>query len=328
MKRMGFLPVLLVLGAMFIGLVPGMARAEEPYPSRPIQAIVPFPPGGVSDLVARPFAASLEKVLKQPVAIVNKTGASGNVGVQIVAVARPDGYTLLIMLSTMSVGPEVDALLNRPPAYKLEDFAPIALLSSVPAVLVVKKDAPWKNFREFVADAKRRPNQIKYSTGGIYAIMHLAAELISMAADIKLNHIPMSGGGPAVTALLGGHVEASTPGANVVTAQIKAGTLRALVSTGDQRLPFLPDVPTMKELGYDVEYYIWTGFFAPKATPPSALKVLREGSRQAVNTAEFKTAMQNMQAPITYLEGDEFQKFWEKDTKRLVEVVRRIGRVQ
>lgn len=327
MKRKIFLLVLF-LGAAGIEALPALADAQNVFPSRPIQIIVPFPPGGVSDLVARPFAAALEKAVKEPVVVVNKTGASGNVGIQGVAVAKPDGYTLLASLSTISVTPEVDRIMNRPPAFKLEDFAPIALLASDPQVLVVRKEAPWMTAADLVADAKKRPNQIKYSHGGIYAIMHLAMELFTHAAGIKLVQIPYPGGGPAMTALLGGHVEASTPGPQVVYPQVKAGALRALAATGSKRLPGFPDVPTMKELGYDVDYYVWTGLFAPKAIPQDIMKVLREATRQAVNSVEFKTAIENMRTTVTYLDADEFQVFWEKEIKTLSQVVRLIGKIQ
>ncbi len=328
MKKAGFFSIVLVAWAVWNGPLPGISQAQDAYPSRPVQIIVPFPPGGVSDLIARPFAFSLEKVLKQPVAIVNKTGASGNVGIQSVGVAKPDGYTLLAALSSMSVTPEVDSLMNRPPTYRLEDFAPIALLSSDPSIFVVGKNTPWKTIQEFVADAKKRPNQIKYSSGGVYAIMHLATELFAKAADIKLVHIPTAGGGPARTALLGGHVECSMPGPNHVYPYVKSGDLRGLAVTSNKRLEAFPDVPTLLESGFGVEYYIWTGFFAPRGTPPSVLKVLREATRQAVESAEFKKGMQNIQSPITYMDADEFRDFWEKDTKKLNEIVRRIGKVQ
>ncbi|HSR12157.1 MAG TPA: tripartite tricarboxylate transporter substrate binding protein [Thermodesulfobacteriota bacterium] len=326
MKK-GILLLVLILGMGGLPALPEIAAAQT-FPSRPIQIIVPFPPGGVSDLVARPFAAALEKAIKQPVVVVNKTGASGNVGIQGVAVAKPDGYTLLASLSTISVTPEVDRIMNRPPAFKLEDFAPIALLASDPQVLVVRKDAPWMTVGDFVADAKKRPNQIKYSHGGIYAIMHLAMELFTHAAGIKLVQIPYAGGGPAMTALLGGHVEASTPGPQVVYPQVKAGELRALAVTGSKRLPGFPDVPTMKELGYDVDYYVWTGLFAPRATPQDVVKSLRDATRQAANSAEFKTAIENMRTTVTYLDADEFQVFWEKEIKTLSQAVRLIGKIQ
>ena len=141
-----------------IALIPGVAISQEVYPSRPVQIIVPFPPGGVADLVARPLAASLERILKQPMVVVNKTGAGGAVGMQAAAVSKPDGYTVMVALSSISVMPEVDKLFGRPQTYKLDDFAPIALLTADPTILVIKKEAPWKNVADFVADAKRRPN--------------------------------------------------------------------------------------------------------------------------------------------------------------------------
>jgi tripartite-type tricarboxylate transporter receptor subunit TctC len=234
----------------------------------------------------------------------------------------------MVALSSISVMPEVDILFNRPPTYKLEDFAPIALLSADPTICVVQKEAPWKNLADLVADAKRRPNEIKYSSSGVYGTVHVALELFTHAAGIKLRHIPAAGGGPSLTALLGDHVEVLPVGPNVAMPQIKAGTLRVLACWGEKRLASLPDVPTLKELGYDVEFYIWSGFFAPRATPPEAIKVLREATRTAVNSVEFKNAMEKMETPITYMDADEFQKFWQKDAARLAAGIKNIGRVQ
>lgn len=305
------------------------ALAAEPYPNRPIQVIVPFPPGGVADLVGRPFVAALEKNLKQPVVIVNKTGAGGAVGMQALAVSKPDGYTLMVALSSISVMPEVDAMFGRPPVYKLSDFAPIALLSADPTVLIVSSKSPWKTVADFVADAKKRPNEIKYSSSGVYGTMHVAMEMFAHSAGIKLRHIPTGGGGPALTALLGGHVDALSGGPNIAVAQMKAGAVRVLGGWGDKRLAALPDVPTLKELGYkDVEFYIWSGFFAPAATPEPIIKVLREATAKAVQAPEFKAAMQKMETPIAYLDAPDFKKFWDKDADRLIKSVRNIGKVQ
>jgi len=327
MKKIVFFGFVVAVFALI--LVPGFAGAADVYPSRPIQVIVPFPPGGVADLVARPFTSVLEKELKQPVAVVNKTGAGGAVGMQSAAVSRPDGYTLMVALSSISVMPEVDALFGRPSTYKLKDFAPIALLSADPTILVVKKESPWKNVADFVADAKKRPNEIKYSSSGVYGTMHVAMEMFAHAAGIKLRHIPTGGGGPALTSLLGGHVEALAGGPNVSIPHIKAGTLRVLANWGDKRLSALPDVPTFKELGYkDVEFYIWSGFFAPAATPPEAIKILREATAKAVKVPDFKTAMEKMETPIYYLDAPDFQKFWDEDAARLIKAVRNIGKVQ
>ncbi len=311
-----------------IGLIPGLAISQEVYPSRPVQIIVPFPPGGVADLVARPLAASLERILKQPMVVVNKTGAGGAVGMQAAAVSKPDGYTVMVALSSISVMPEVDKLFGRPQTYKLDDFTPIALLTADPTILVIKKEAPWKNVADFVADAKRRPNEIKYASSGVYGTMHVAMEMFAHAAGIKLRHIPTAGGGPALTALLGGHVDTISGGPNVSIPHIKAGTLRVLAGWGDKRLAALPDVPTLKELGYDAEFYIWSGFFAPRATPAAAIKVLREAVRQAVSGSEFKSAMVKMDTPISYLDADEFKKFWDKDARMLAQAIKNIGKVQ
>jgi tripartite-type tricarboxylate transporter receptor subunit TctC len=282
----------------------------------------------VADLVARPLAAAMEKILKQPVVVANKTGAGGAVGMQAAAVSKPDGYTVMVALSSISVMPEVDKLFGRPQTYKLDDFAPIALLTADPTILVIKKEAPWKNVADFVADAKRRPNEIKYASSGVYGTMHVAMEMFAHAAGIKLRHIPTAGGGPALTALLGGHVDTISGGPNVSIPHIKAGTLRVLAGWGDKRLAALPDVPTLKELGYDAEFYIWSGFFAPRATPPAAIKVLREAIRQAVSGSEFKSAMGKMDTPISYLDADEFKKFWDKDARMLAQAVKNIGKVQ
>lgn len=324
--------VFFFLLAVFIGVrgfVPGIVAAAEVYPSQAIQIIVPFPPGGVADLVGRPFASALEKIFKQPVVVVNKTGAGGAVGMQAASVAKPDGYTLMVALSSISVMPEVDSLFGRPKTYKLEDFAPIALLTADPHVFIVKKEAPWKTVAEFVADVKKRPNEIKYSSSGVYGTIHVAMEIFSHAAGIKLRHIPTGGGGPAMTAFLGGHVDVSVGGPTVVIPHIKAGTVRPLACWGDKHLASLPDVPTFKELGYkDVEFYVWSGFFAPSATPPAAIKILREAAGKAVKTPEFKLAMEKMHTPIAYLDADEFQKYWDKDAKRLIQAIRNIGKVQ
>lgn len=319
----------MLVGAGLLGLIPKLAVAHEAYPTRPVQVIVPFPPGGVADLVARPLAAAMEKILKQPVVVANKTGAGGAVGMQAAAVSKADGYTLMVGLSSISVMPEVDKIFGRPQTYKMEDFAPIALLTSDPTILVIKKEAPWKNVADFVEDAKRRSNEIKYSSSGVYGTMHVAMEMFAHAAGIKLRHIPTAGGGPALTALLGGHVECLSGGPNVSIPHIKAGTLRVLAGWGGKRLPALPEVPTLKELGYeDAEFYIWSGLFAPKATPPGVIKILREATRQAVSAPEFKSAMEKMETPISYMDADEFKKFWDKDAQRLAKAVRQIGKVE
>lgn len=317
--------LLAVLGVL---VVSSSAGAQDAFPSRPITIVAPFPPGGVADLTARPVAAAMEKVLKSPVGVVNKTGAAGAVGMQSVAVAKPDGYTLLLALSSISIIPEADKIFDRKPAFTVDQFAPIALISADPTVLVVPADKPWKTARDFIEDAKNRPGQVSYSSSGIYGTLHMAMELLSHAAGIKLRHVPHAGAGPALTAILGGHVDALASGPAVVLPHIKAGKLRALAGWGDKRVAALPDVPTFKELGYpDAEFYIWAGLFAPKATPEGVLTRLRSAVKDAVNDPDFKAAMDKLETPIAFKQGEEFQRFFDADARRLADGVRKVGRI-
>lgn len=318
-----------LLGAIFVLFsFGGAVEAQEHYPSRGIQMIVPFPPGGVADLTARPVAAAMEKVLKQPVVVVNKTGAAGAVGMSFVANSKPDGYTVLMALSSISIIPEADKLFDRKPAYTMDQLVPIALISADPTIFVVRAESPWKSVKEFVQDAKKRAGDISFSSSGVYGTLHMATEMFTHAAGIQLKHIPYSGAGPALTAILGGHVDTLASGPAVVAPHIKAGKLRPLAGWGAKRVAALPEVPTFKDLGYDIEFYIWAGLFVPRGTPAPIAKTLRDTVRQAVNSSEFKAAMDKIETPIAYLDAPEFQKFWEKDAKMLAAAIKRVGKVE
>jgi tripartite-type tricarboxylate transporter receptor subunit TctC len=324
MYGVGFLSAVF---ALFLGLA-AESSAQEKYPNRPITVVAPFPPGGVADLMARPVAAAMEKVLKNPVVVVNKTGAAGAVGMSYVANSKPDGYTLLMALSSISIIPEADKLFDRKPAYAMDQLIPIALISADPTIFVVNASRPWKNVKEFVEDAKKRPGEISYSSSGVYGTLHMAMEMLSHAAGISLKHVPYAGAGPALTAILGGHVDTLASGPAVVIPHIKGGKLRPLAGWGDKRVAALPDVPTFKELGYDIEFYIWAGLFAPRGTPAPVMKTIRESVKQAVSTADFQSAMEKLQTPIAYLDAPEFQKFWDKDAKMLADAIKRIGKIE
>ena len=312
----------------FLGMALDEGLAVEAYPSRALTMIVPFPPGGVADLTARPLAAAMEPTLKQPVAVVNKGGAGGLVGIQSAAVSKPDGYTLMVALSSVPYLHEVDTLFNRPKAYTPDHFIPLAMLTADPLVIAVHSDSPWKTVEDFVADAKKRPGALKLGSAGIYSVMHVGAELFFRKAGIQLTHIPYTGGGPTLNALLGKHVDCAAFGPNVIVAQMKAGTVRPLVVLGDKRLDSMPNTPTAKEKGLDAEFYIWCGVFAIKGTPEPAIKVLRDAIREAVKKPQFVNAMEKVETPIQYMDQPEFKKFLEADEKRSVQVVRGIGKVQ
>jgi tripartite-type tricarboxylate transporter receptor subunit TctC len=315
----------LIAGALMLPALP--AAAQEAFPARPIQMIVPFPPGGVADITGRPVAHVMGRLLKQSVVVVNKGGAGGSVGAAQAAHAAPDGYTILMALSSISVLPVADRLQGRPPAYELDQFAPVALISADPTVLVVRADGPYRTLKDLVDAAKAKPATINYGSSGVYGTLHVAMEIFAEAAGIRLFHIPYQGGGPAVAALLGGQIDALASGPAAAIGQIKAGKMRALAVWGDKRLASMPDVPSMKELGYDAIFYIWSGLFAPAATPPAVMSVLRDAVRRTVEDGEFKDAMAKVETPIAYLDAPEFKVFLERDAARLRVAVERIGKV-
>ena len=306
----------------------GPVFGQEPYPSRPITIVVPFPPGGIADLTARPLAPALERVLRQPVVVSNKAGAAGAVGMQSVAIAKPDGYTLIIALVSISTIPEVDALFSRTPAYSRDQFVGIARLNADPPVLVVGAEWPWRSLKALVEDARKRVGEITYSSSGLYGASHVPMEMFLQAAGIRMRHLPTTGGGPAMTAVLGGHAAMWASPPALALPHLKSGKLRPLATWGSSRLAALPDVPTLKELGYDLEYYLWAGLFAPKGIPASVLKTLREATRQAVQDSEFRGAMAKIETPIAYLDAEEFKAWWDRDAQILAGVIKRIGKVE
>ncbi|HEY2135682.1 MAG TPA: tripartite tricarboxylate transporter substrate binding protein [Xanthobacteraceae bacterium] len=317
-----------VAGSAAAALVGRPAFAEDAYPSRAITLINPFPPGGAADVVGRPFAAVLEPILKQPVVIETKAGAAGAVGAQSAATAKPDGYTLLLHIVSISGFAEVDKLFGRQPKFTRADFIPIARFIADPCVLLVNDQQPYKTLKEFTDDAKKRPDQLIFSSSGLYGALHLPMALYMRAAGIKLRHLPTNGGGPALTALIGNNSQALVSSIAAASGQMKAGKARALASFGAKRSAAFPDVPTMKELGYDIEFYLWVGLFAPKGTPEPIVTKIRDFTRQAAMSDKFKELMGNIGQEVAYLDQAEFRTFWDQDAKRVEDAVRLIGKVE
>jgi tripartite-type tricarboxylate transporter receptor subunit TctC len=304
-------------------------RAQDDFPSRAVTIINAFPPGGFNDIVTRPFASALEPALKQPVIVETKAGAAGQVGAQVAASAKPDGYTLLSHNNGISGYAEVDKLFGRQPKTTRADFLPLARLAADPVALIVNDAQPYQALKDFAEDAKKRPDAIVYSSGGLYGASHLPMALLEKALGLpKLRHLPTSGGGPAITAVLGNNAQASTQTVSASIQHIRAGKLRALALLGATRSKSLPNVPTLKELGYEVEYYLWVGLFAPKATPPAIVSRLGPAIEQAAGSDQFKSAIANLGLDVGYLNAGDFASFWDADAKRAEEAVGLIGKVQ
>jgi len=317
-----------VIGSAAAALAGRPAMAQDAYPSHAITLINPFPPGGAADVVGRPYAAVLEPMIKQPVVIETKSGAAGAVGAQFAATAKPDGYTLLLHIVSISGFAEVDKLFGRQPKFTRADFIPIARFIADPCVLLVNDQQPYKTLKEFTDDAKKRPEQLIFSSSGLYGALHLPMALYMRAADIKLRHLPTNGGGPALTALIGNNSQALVSSIAAASGQMKAGKARALASFGAKRSAAFPDVPTMKELGYDIEFYLWVGLFAPKGTPEPVVTKIRDFSRQVATTDQFKQLMANIGQEVAYLDQADFKTFWDTDAKRVEDAVRQIGKVE
>src|SRR5579862_3452160 len=270
----------------------------------------------------------MSRSLGTPVVIENKAGAGGDIGMGAAAAAKPDGYTLLLALSSVAILPEADRVVGREPMFQLSQFAPIARLTSDPTVLAVRTESPWHSVKEFVDDARRRPGAITYGSSGNYGTMHVPMEMFAAAAGIKLLHVPYTGAGPAVVGLLGNNIDALATGPSTVIKYVKAGSVRVLGSWGERRLAALPDVPTLTEAGYDAVFFQWSGLFAPAATPEAILAKLRAAARAAAADPKFIASMATFDTPVQYLEGPEFQRFSDADARKLGAVVRRIGKVE
>jgi tripartite-type tricarboxylate transporter receptor subunit TctC len=324
MNRKKALTALLATAMLGLSIQPA-AFAQEKFPTRPIQLVVPFPPGGVADIVARAMSPALEKGLGQSVVVINKPGAGGALGTGMVANAKPDGYTLLMALASISTNPEQELLNKRPSPFQLNQLTPIARISMEEMMLAVRADSKYHSVTDVVNDARKRPGAVSYSSSGIYGVYHVAMNMFADAANIKMNHIPYGGGAPALLALLSGEVDVALVTRSVGAAHLKSGKLRPLAAWGSEKWSDYPQVPTLKAEGYDVDYQLWSGMFAPAGTPPEVLSALRSAVKTAVQDPQFKTTLAKQGAAIAYMDAPEFQRYWDADAQRLIAAMQKIG---
>ncbi len=311
--------------AAFILLACGTAWGQA-YPTKPVRVIIVFPPGGATDIVGRIVFQKVGEQLGQQFIIDNRGGANGIIGMQYAAAAKPDGYTLLLHIVSISGFAEVDKLFDRKPKFTRADFIPIARFTQGPMALVVNDKQPYKTLKELVADAKKRPNGILFSSSGLYGALHLPMALFMQAAGIQMRHLPTAGGGPALNALLGNNSQVLVSSVAAANAQAKAGKVRALACFSSKRAASMPDVPTMKELGYDVEFYLWVGLFAPKGTPQAIVDRINREVRETLKSPDVqKRFVESAGGEAVGMTQEEFLARIKSDAERYKRVVQKAG---
>jgi len=302
--------------------------AQENWPNRPITMVIPFPPGGVADTVGRPVADALSRSLGQPVIVENRAGAGGGIGMAAVAKSKPDGYTILMALSSISIIPEADKILGKQPSYQLDQLKPIARFTADPTVLVVRSDSPWQNYQQFIAAMRKSPGKYNFGSSGNYGTMHVPMEMLKADQKFFMVHIPYTGAGPAIVGLLGGQVDAIATGPSSIVQHIKSGRVRALAHWGEGRLGSLPDVPSFKEMGVGIQFAQWAGLFVPSGTSDAITNKIREATKAASTDDKVRSVINAAGSPIQYLDAPEFQSYLDADAKQMQEAVKKIGKVE
>lgn len=295
----GFLISLIVLG------MGGWAWAQD-FPTRPVEVIVGFAPGGGTDLTARAVANHAAKYFGQPFIVVNKAGASGTIASQYVATAKPDGYTLLTAggSETTTAGH-----FRKLPFHPLNDFEPVICIVGQQIGLSVKTDSPWKTIQEFIADAKKNPEKYSYATSGIGSLYHAAVLVLEKNTGIKLRHVPFKGGAETLSALLGGHVDVAISAPDEAYALIEGGRVRSLVTFSGKRSKLIPNVPTLKEVGYDFFMENMKGLVTPRGTPKPITLKIHDGVKKMMNEdAGFKDSLDKVKLEMNYMSSDDFGK--------------------
>jgi tripartite-type tricarboxylate transporter receptor subunit TctC len=298
------------------------ALAQE-YPAKAVRVVVPFPPGGGSDTIARLVTQKLTGALGQPVVIDNRAGASGNIAGEIVAKSAPDGYTLLFGNSSLSISPAVFARLNYDP---VRDLTPISMASSYPFALTIHPSLPVRSVTELVALAKAKPDALAYASAGAGTMSHMAMELLRLRTGIKTQHLPYKGAAPASISLISGETQLAFLVMPVAQVQIKAGKLRGLGVAAPARSPAVPEMPTMKEAGVaGHEAVQWNGFFAPARTPPAVLDRLHREVAKAVHLPDVRQRIEAEGATPSGSSPSEFAAFFKVEAEKWADVAKRSG---
>lgn len=315
-----------LLIAVACAAAPFAAHAQG-FPSKAITVVVPNPPGGMNQIHAQPLSAVIERLTKQPAPVVNRSGGTAAVGTAYVASQPADGHTLLITTPNIYLVIEKDKLYGIKSPYTLAQIQPVALMSADPLIMVVHPSVPAKTGKEFAAIVKKANGTSTFSSSGPYGITHVPFEMFIDAMGIKMRHVPTTGGGPAITQALGGHVDATASGPAAVYPHVVSGKLKAIGNTGVKRHPSFPDTATFKEQGIDLEAYLWVGVFTTAGIPDATLTQLRDLVRKAAADPAFKEALDKVQVVPDYRDTAEFKKFFDADYARMAKAVQKIGKL-
>jgi tripartite-type tricarboxylate transporter receptor subunit TctC len=311
----------LAIALTAVGVVPQTANAQTAaYPNKPIELVVPFGAGGGTDVLARAFAEAARKPLGQVVTVFNKPGASGAIGLADVINARPDGYKLSMMTVELTTLPHLGIGKFTP-----EDLVPVVRLNADPSALTVRADAPWNTVEEFLEAARKRKGELQVGNAGNGSIWHLAAAALEEKTGTQFNHIPFQGGGPAVLALVGGHIDAVTVSPAEVTAQVAAGKLKTLAVMADRRIKGFEKVPTLKERGIDLSIGTWRGIAAPKGTPQAVLDVLANAGTKAAQDPALVETLDKLNLGASFADAATFRAAVSKDYAAFGALIGKLG---
>ncbi len=298
----------------------GPGLAAEAFPQKPIEFVVTFAAGGSTDVIVRAMAQIASKEIGQPIVVSNKGGGGGSVGTAFWASQKPDGYTVGIV----SLGPmEIQPHLTQVPYDPLKDIVPFMQFGEYPQGLAVKADSPFKNLRDLIEYARQNPGKVTYGTTGVGGAPHITTERLALEAGVKLTHVPYKGGAPAITALLGGHVTATSVAEFVL--QVKGGTARLLAAYNPQRLSDFPDVPTLKELGYRVTLSNYIGIGVPAGTPRDISEKLHKAFKKAYDDPSVKEVMKKWAVEAIYDSGEQLAKRIRVGYREYGEVIKKMG---
>ena len=317
--------IIKVMTGVALLLTTALSYAQD-YPTRSIAITVPNPPGGMNQIHAQPLSAVIEKLTKQPAPVVNRPGGTAAIGTAYVA-NQPDGYNILVTTPNLYLVIEKDKLYGIKSPFSLDQIALLALLSTDPLIMVVHPSLPVKTAKQLVALAKSKPNELVFSTSGPYGITHTPQALFMEATKTRMRHLPTTGGGPAITQALGGHAQVTGGGPAAIYTYVKSGKLRPIASWGVKPHPSMPDVPTFKSQGIDVEAYLWVGLFTAAATPEPVQMKMRELIAKVAADPGFKQALENVQVVPDYRDAPEFRKFFDADYKRMAGAIKAIGKL-